>query len=58
MAFVTVEIQKQPVNLELFSSQHFSKVNMVLIKNILLFDGTMRSHIELVYGWVYPPVFT
>ena len=49
MAFVTAEIQKHPVNLELFSS-HFSKDNIVLIKDILLYDGTMRSHIGLVYG--------
>lgn len=58
MTFVAAEIQKHPVNLELFSSQHFSKDNIVLIKDILLYDGTKRSHIGLVYGRFYSPLFT
>lgn len=58
MAIVTAEIQKHLVNLELFSSQHFSKDNIVFIKDILLYDGAMRSHIGLVYGWFYSPLFT
>lgn len=57
VAFVTAEIQKHPVNLELFSSQHFNKDDTVLIKDILLYDGTMRYCIGLVYRWFYSILF-